>query len=114
LKAENDGVRAGEQLDGNIRMRCLSDRRRVDDWNVESVRGAGRVGLGAAGKRPKMIAVQSAGCAPMVRALTNMQRQQDVGERGDVCLWAASAETVRDYIMLEILKESEGVALAFR
>jgi threonine synthase len=65
------------------------------------------------GKRPKMIAVQSSGCAPVVRAF----------ERGEnVCqMWenaATSAAGLRvpkpygDSIMLEILRESGGVALA--
>jgi threonine synthase len=66
------------------------------------------------GKRPRMIAVQSSGCAPMVRAF-------DAGEKAST-MWADAAtfasglrvpKPYGDYIMLEILKESGGVALAF-
>ncbi len=66
------------------------------------------------GKRPKMIAVQSAGCAPVTKAF----------EQGDTAsqMWnnaATFASGLRvpkpygDYIMLEILRESGGVALSF-
>jgi threonine synthase len=63
-------------------------------------------------KRPKMIAVQAAGCAPVVRAF-------EAGERASV-MWqdaATFASGLRvpkpygDAIMLEILKESEGIAM---
>jgi len=65
------------------------------------------------GKRPKMIAVQAAGCAPVVRAY-------DAGE-GASQMWqnaATFASGLRvpkpygDYIMLEILRESGGIALS--
>ena len=65
------------------------------------------------GKRPKMIAVQSAGCAPMVKAF-------EQGEKASQ-MWANAATIASglrvpkpygDYIMLEILRESGGVALA--
>jgi threonine synthase len=66
------------------------------------------------GKRPKMIAVQSAGCAPVTRAF----------EQGDKAsqMWSNAAtfasglrvpKPYGDYIMLEILRESGGVALSF-
>jgi threonine synthase len=66
------------------------------------------------GKRPKMIAVQSAGCAPVAKAF----------ERGEKAteMWANAATLASglrvpkpygDYIMLEILRESEGRALSF-
>jgi threonine synthase len=66
------------------------------------------------GKRPRMIAVQSSGCAPMVRAFA-------AGEAAST-LWADAdtfASGLRvpkpygDYIMLEILRASGGLALAF-
>jgi len=66
------------------------------------------------GQRPKMIAVQSAGCAPVVRAF-------DLGEKAsqmwpDAATFAAGLRVPKpygDYIMLDILKESGGLALAF-
>ena len=66
------------------------------------------------GKRPKMIAVQSAGCAPVARAF-------EKGEKASQ-MWAEAAtfasglrvpKPYGDYIMLEILRESGGVAIAF-
>ncbi len=66
------------------------------------------------GKRPKMIAVQSAGCAPVTRAF-------ELGEQASQ-MWTNAAtfasglrvpKPYGDYIMLEILRESGGVALAF-
>ncbi len=66
------------------------------------------------GKRPKMIAVQSAGCAPVTRAF-------EQGEKASQ-MWANAAtfasglrvpKPYGDYIMLEILRESGGVALSF-
>ena len=65
------------------------------------------------GKRPKMIAVQSSGCAPVVRAFED--------EAGASKMWqnaATFASGLRvpkpygDYIMLEILRKSDGIALA--
>ena len=66
------------------------------------------------GKRPKMIAVQSAGCAPMVRAFEQHEKASVMWE--NAATFAAGLRVPKpygDYIMLEILKESEGVALAF-
>jgi threonine synthase len=66
------------------------------------------------GKRPKMIAVQSAGCAPLTRAF---EGHQAVSRMWDNAATFASGLRVPkpygDYIMLEILRESDGVALAF-
>ena len=66
------------------------------------------------GKRPKMIAVQSAGCAPMVRAFEQHEKASMMWE--NAATFASGLRVPKpygDYIMLEILKESEGVALAF-
>jgi threonine synthase len=66
------------------------------------------------GKRPKMIAVQSAGCAPMVRAFEQHEKASKMWE--NAATFAAGLRVPKpygDYIILEILKESEGVALAF-
>jgi len=65
------------------------------------------------GKRPRMIAVQSAGCAPVVRAF---ERGDNVSEMWqDAATFAAGLRVPKPYgdsIMLEILRESGGVALA--
>lgn len=65
------------------------------------------------GKRPKMIAVQSAGCAPVVRAFES--------EAGASQMWQNAAtfasglrvpKPYADYLILEILRASDGIALS--
>jgi len=64
-------------------------------------------------RRPKMIAVQSSGCAPMVRAFEEHARASKMWE--NAATFAAGLRVPKpygDYIMLEILQRSGGVALA--
>ena len=66
------------------------------------------------GRRPRMIAVQSAGCAPVTRAFESSQKVSQMWENAET--FAAGLRVPKpygDYIMLEILKESGGVALSF-
>jgi threonine synthase len=66
------------------------------------------------GKRPRMIAVQSAGCAPMVRAFDAREAASTMWENADT--FASGLRVPKpygDYLMLEILRESSGMALAF-
>jgi threonine synthase len=66
------------------------------------------------GKRPKMIAVQSAGCAPVARAFDQHEKVSRIWE--NAATFASGLRVPKpygDYIMLEILRQSEGVALAF-
>jgi len=72
------------------------------------------LGWVSAAKRPKMIAVQSAGCAPVARAFDQHEKVSQMWENATT--FASGLRVPKpygDYIMLEILKESEGVALAF-
>ncbi len=66
------------------------------------------------GKRPKMIAVQSSGCAPVTRAY---EQGEEVSQMwADAATFASGLRVPKpygDYIMLEILRESGGVALSF-
>jgi threonine synthase len=65
------------------------------------------------GKRPKMIAVQSAGCAPVARAFEDHARVSKMWE--NAATFASGLRVPKpygDYIMLEILRESDGVAVA--
>jgi threonine synthase len=65
------------------------------------------------GKRPKMIAVQSAGCAPVARAFEEHARVSKMWE--NAATFASGLRVPKpygDYIMLEILQESDGVAMA--
>src|SRR5262245_60484566 len=66
------------------------------------------------GKKPKMIAVQSSGCAPMVRAFEERAGASKMWE--NAATFAAGLRVPKpygDYIMLEILEASGGLALAF-
>lgn len=66
------------------------------------------------GKRPRMIAVQSSGCAPMVRAFVAREAASTMW--ADAATFASGLRVPKpygDYIMLEILRASGGLALAF-
>jgi threonine synthase len=65
------------------------------------------------GKRPRMIAVQSSGCAPVVRAFEQGANVSQMWQ--NAATFAAGLRVPKPYgdsIMLEILRESGGVALA--
>ena len=65
------------------------------------------------GKRPRMIAVQAAGCAPVARAFEEHANVSQMWR--NAATFAAGLRVPKpygDYIMLEILRESGGVALA--
>jgi len=66
------------------------------------------------GKRPKMIAVQSSGCAPVTRAYEHGEKVSQMWANAST--FASGLRVPKpygDYIMLEILRESGGMALAF-
>jgi threonine synthase len=65
------------------------------------------------GRRPRMIAVQSSGCAPVVRAFEQGASVSQMWQ--NAATFAAGLRVPKPYgdsIMLEILRESGGVALA--
>lgn len=65
------------------------------------------------GRRPKMIAVQASGCAPVARAFERGQRTSEMWT--DAATFASGLRVPKPYgdsIMLEILEQSGGVALA--
>jgi threonine synthase len=65
------------------------------------------------GKRPRMIAVQSAGCAPVVQAFERGEKVSDMWNAAST--FASGLRVPKPYgdsIMLEILRESDGVAIA--
>jgi threonine synthase len=71
------------------------------------------LGWVAPGKRPKMIAVQSSGCAPVVRAFENKSSATEPWQ--NAATFAAGLRVPKpygDYIMLEILRDSAGIAIA--
>jgi len=66
------------------------------------------------GKRPKMIAVQSAGCAPVTKAFEEGEKASQMWT--NAATFASGLRVPKpygDYIMLEILRESNGLALSF-
>jgi threonine synthase len=66
------------------------------------------------GKRPRMIAVQSSGCAPVARAFEHGEKVSQMWQNATT--FASGLRVPKpygDYIMLDILKESGGIALAF-
>jgi threonine synthase len=65
------------------------------------------------GKRPRMIAVQSSGCAPVARAFERGENASEMWETA--CTFASGLRVPKPYgdaIMLEILRQSGGAALA--
>ena len=65
------------------------------------------------GKRPRMIAVQSAGCAPVARAFERHEKASEMWK--DASTFASGLRVPKpygDYIMLDILGESNGLALS--
>jgi threonine synthase len=65
------------------------------------------------GKRPKMIAVQAAGCAPVVRAFDDGANASQMWK--DAATFASGLRVPKPYgdsTILEILRESDGIALA--
>src|SRR5215468_4531426 len=66
-----------------------------------------------AGRKPRMIAVQSAGCAPVVRAFEHGEKASEMWR--DAATFAAGLRVPKpygDYIMLEILRASGGLAVS--
>src|SRR5208283_636104 len=66
------------------------------------------------GKRPKMIAVQAAGCAPVTRAFDAGESASQMWQ--DAATFASGLRVPKpygDYIMLDILRESGGVGVSF-
>ena len=65
------------------------------------------------GKRPRMIAIQSSGCAPVVRAFEQGENVSQMWQ--NAATFAAGLRVPKPYgdsIMLEILRESGGIAVA--
>jgi threonine synthase len=65
------------------------------------------------GRRPKMIAVQSSGCAPVAKAFDAGAKASEMWE--NAATFASGLRVPKPYgdsIMLEIVKDSGGVALA--
>jgi threonine synthase len=65
------------------------------------------------GKRPRMIAVQSSGCAPVVRAFEQRENESQLWK--DAATFASGLRVPKpygDYLILDILRKSGGTAVA--
>lgn len=72
-----------------------------------------QLGWIASGRRPKMIAVQAAGCAPVARAFERHQAASEMWQGAHT--FAAGLRVPKpygDYLILEIVRESEGTVVA--
>ena len=65
-----------------------------------------------AGKRPKMIAVQSSGCAPIVRAFNQRKETAEFWENAEtIAPGIRVPKALGDFLILKAIYESEGVAV---
>jgi threonine synthase len=71
-----------------------------------------RLGLGGE-KRPRFVAVQMAGCAPIVRAFERGQESAEPWEEPRTRVWGLRVpRAIGDFLVLRALRESAGRALA--
>ena len=64
-------------------------------------------------KRPRMVAVQAEGCAPMVRAWQQGERHATRWEDAHTVAWGIRVpQGVGDFLILDAVRESGGVAMA--
>src|SRR5438034_10019839 len=65
------------------------------------------------GKRPRMVAVQAAGCAPTVRAFQNNRLQAEPWQEArTVASGLRVPRAIGDFLILRALRESKGTRLA--
>lgn len=63
--------------------------------------------------RPRMVSVQSDGCAPIVHAWENRLNEADYWENANTCASGVRVPSaIGDFLILDILRESEGHAIA--
>ncbi len=76
---------------------------------LEEMEDLGWVG----GSRPRMFAVQAAGCAPMVRAFASgADRAEEYADPHTVASGLRVPATLGDFLILKVVRESRGAALA--
>lgn len=64
-------------------------------------------------RRPKMIVVQSAGCAPIVRAFERKERHAELWQNAQTIAPGMRVPiAIGDYLIIDALRESEGTAIA--
>jgi threonine synthase len=71
------------------------------------------IGWISPGRRPRMVSVQAAGCAPIVRAFERgLDRGLPIERPHTVADGLRVPQAVADFLMLRVLRESRGAALA--
>ena len=64
------------------------------------------------GKRPRMVSVQAAGCAPIVRAFEKGERfAEEVAEAATIASGLRVPKAIGDFLILDAIRESEGAAI---
>lgn len=64
-------------------------------------------------ERPRMVSVQSEGCAPIVRAFAQGAEQAEPWENAKTTAWGLRVpRAIADFLVLQALRESEGTAVA--
>jgi threonine synthase len=64
-------------------------------------------------RRPKMVVVQAAGCAPIVRAFERGERHAELWEGAETIAPGMRVPVaIGDYLIIDALRESEGTAIA--
>jgi threonine synthase len=65
------------------------------------------------GKRPRMVSVQPAGCAPIIRAFKNGAKKAELWENAyTVADGLRVPRAIGDFIILDVMRESGGTAVA--
>jgi threonine synthase len=66
-------------------------------------------------RRPRMVSVQAAGCAPIVKAFEEGKRAAELWQNGNtVASGLRVPQAVADFLILQILRESDGTAVSVR
>jgi threonine synthase len=64
-------------------------------------------------KRPRMISVQAAGCAPIVRAFEKGEKSaEEVSDASTIASGLRVPKAIGDFLMLNAIRESDGLAIA--
>jgi threonine synthase len=64
-------------------------------------------------KRPRMVSVQAAGCAPIVRAFEKGERTaEEFADAATVASGLRVPKAIGDFLILDAIRESEGTAVA--
>ena len=106
-------VAENKESEGWFDVSTLKEPFRVEGKKTMGYELVEQLGWVAPGRRPKMIAVQAAGCAPVTRAYDQGADASTMWQ--DAATFAAGLRVPKpygDYILLDIVRESKGTTLA--